>query len=91
MGASVWPRCPCFFVRVTSDGGTAESCSASDASTLRTRKKRRKKDGGCKRKGCFRRDGKRGIGGKEGGGLEMGKEGGRRDCNTQAAGSAAGQ
>lgn len=45
MGASVWPRCPCFFVRVTSDGGTAESCSATDASTLRTRKKRRKKDG----------------------------------------------
>ena len=51
-------------------------------------KKRRR---GCKRKGCFRRDGKRGIGGKEGGGSEMGKEGGRGDCNTQAAGSAAGQ
>lgn len=36
--------------------------------------KKKKTQRGCKRKGCFRRDGKRG---KEGRGLEMGKEGGR--------------
>lgn len=84
--ACAWLRCPCFFIRVSSDGRTAESCSACGGERgIKTERMQAERLLQERRGREEKEEVEEGVGNGEGG-----REGGR-DCNTQAAGSAAGQ